>query len=146
MSYSEKLQDPRWQKKRLDILNRDNWTCQLCQDTKETFHVHHLSYVWGKDPWDYPDKNFISYCKVCHKVVEELKSVEKDLKILAIIKSESPEGKNRVKVKVLITLLDSDYKGISIMDYHKEGGSLDILITIGYHDVVEMSELINRKF
>ena len=26
MSYSDKLKDPRWQRKRLEIFERDNWT------------------------------------------------------------------------------------------------------------------------
>ena len=32
MGYSEKLKDPRWQKKRLEILERDNFRCQYCGD------------------------------------------------------------------------------------------------------------------
>lgn len=40
-SYSEKLLDPRWQKKRLEILARDNWTCQRCGAVNCELHVHH---------------------------------------------------------------------------------------------------------
>lgn len=67
MTYSEKLQDPRWQKRRFDILLRDNWACVRCRNTKITLHVHHKEYVWGRDPWDYEDSNFETVCKVCHK-------------------------------------------------------------------------------
>lgn len=28
-TYAEKLKDPRWQKRRLEIFERDDWTCQF---------------------------------------------------------------------------------------------------------------------
>lgn len=64
--YSEKLKDPRWQKKRLKILERDDWKCQTCGDPKETLHVHHLYYEKDRDPWDYPDESLITLCADCH--------------------------------------------------------------------------------
>jgi 5-methylcytosine-specific restriction endonuclease McrA len=47
--YSEKLKDPRWQKKRLEILSGDDFTYQYCGNTEETLHVHH--YVYTGEPW-----------------------------------------------------------------------------------------------
>ena len=32
MNYSEQLKSPKWQKKRLEIMQRDKFTCQLCGD------------------------------------------------------------------------------------------------------------------
>ncbi len=72
-SYSEKLTNPKWQKKRLEILSRDKFTCQLCSDTDTMLHVHHKSYTKGAEPWEYEDSNFISLCKYCHRDVEEFK-------------------------------------------------------------------------
>lgn len=68
MTYAEKLKDPRWQKKRLEILQRDNFTCRsgCCFATEKTLHVHHLDYVYGNDPWNYPDSYFITVCEDCH--------------------------------------------------------------------------------
>jgi hypothetical protein len=65
--YSKKLKDPRWQKKRLEIFERDKWGCQRCYDTESTLHVHHLRYLEGKDPWDYPDEYLITLCEECHE-------------------------------------------------------------------------------
>ena len=79
MKYSEKLKDPKWQKKRLKILERDNWTCQKCLSTKKTLHVHHKHYL-KCDPWEYPDKALISLCEECHVGVEKLKSRNKFIK------------------------------------------------------------------
>lgn len=66
-TYSEKLRDPRWQKKRLEILDRDNWTCQNCGDEKSTLHVHHLDYEKGLEPWDYEDEYLQTLCETCHE-------------------------------------------------------------------------------
>jgi len=67
MTYSEKLKDPRWQKKRLEIMGRDEFTCKICNDTNSTLHVHHISYEYGVDPWDYEDNNYKTLCFDCHK-------------------------------------------------------------------------------
>ena len=74
-SYKDKLLDPRWQKKRLKILERDDFKCQLCGDTETTLHIHHKKYVKG-DPWDSPDIYLITHCEHCHTVTEILKNHE----------------------------------------------------------------------
>jgi 5-methylcytosine-specific restriction endonuclease McrA len=67
-AYAEKLKDPRWQKKRLEILNRDEFKCAHCTDDKITLHVHHIEYKKGCDPWDYPNDNFLTLCTICHNI------------------------------------------------------------------------------
>ena len=79
MNYAEKLKDPRWQKKRLEILQRDEFTCQCCKQNDKTLHVHHKSYVYGKEPWDYNDNNFITYCYECHELEEFYKNSFNDI-------------------------------------------------------------------
>jgi hypothetical protein len=66
-SYSDLLQDPLWQKKRLEIFNRDDFCCQKCYDTKNTLHVHHKSYIPDNKPWEYPNGWLITLCKKCHE-------------------------------------------------------------------------------
>lgn len=65
-TYREKLLDPRWQRKRLEILERDQWQCYDCGDDKSTLHVHHRYYVRGREPWDYPNDALVSLCETCH--------------------------------------------------------------------------------
>ena len=85
--YSEKLKDPRWQKKRLKILERDDFTCQKCHDSESTLHVHHLRYFPEKDPWDYDDNILITLCEDCHEAEKEMrKDYEHDL--LEILKEK----------------------------------------------------------
>lgn len=76
-TYTEKLKDPRWQKKRLEILNRDNWRCCVtgCFETEKTLHVHHLDYISGKEPWDYPDEYFMTVCENCHEEISNERPV-----------------------------------------------------------------------
>ena len=68
MKYSDQLKHPKWQKKRLEILNRDDFTCQKCGDTETELHIHHLKYK-GAKPWETPNKNLVTLCKHCHKVI-----------------------------------------------------------------------------
>jgi hypothetical protein len=65
-SYAEKLLDPRWQRKRLEIMQRDAWRCQHCADERSTLHVHHRDYHYGLEPWDYPDAWLVTLCATCH--------------------------------------------------------------------------------
>ena len=64
--YSEKLKDPRWQKIRLKIFERDQWSCQICKDTGSTLKVHHKYYLQNKEPWEYPPEALITLCENCH--------------------------------------------------------------------------------
>jgi len=66
--YTEKFKDPRWQKKRLKILKRDNFCCQLCFEDKSLLHVHHNFYDWDEypEPWDYPEESLVTLCEDCH--------------------------------------------------------------------------------
>ena len=52
-TYSEKLKDPRWQKKRLEIMDRDNFICQLCGDSETTLNVHHKRYLKNTQVFEY---------------------------------------------------------------------------------------------
>ena len=63
-SYSELLLDPRWQKKRLEIMQRDNFKCKFCGCSYDTLHVHHLDY--SNKPWDIESKYLITLCEGCH--------------------------------------------------------------------------------
>ncbi len=69
-SYFEKLKDPKWQKRRLEIMERDNFTCRTCRSTEDTLNVHHTHYRKGADPWDYDDDHLLTLCERCHGLAE----------------------------------------------------------------------------
>lgn len=74
--YFAKLKDPKWQKKRLEILQRDNFTCQICGDKKNTLHVHHRTYLQNRDLWEYADTFFVTLCESCHEMETQSMSCE----------------------------------------------------------------------
>ena len=71
MNYSEKFKDPRWQKLRLKVFERDEWKCQSCGSEKETLVVHHFYYKQGADPWEYDMDALITLCEGCHEFEHE---------------------------------------------------------------------------
>lgn len=69
----ERLKDPRWQKKRLEILERDGWACKSCWvDQEKMLHVHHKVYRRGLEPWEYESTDLVTYCEDCHDEVAEV--------------------------------------------------------------------------
>ena len=71
-NYAELLKSPHWQKKRLKIMDRDNFACQNCLEDEEMLQVHHIKYLKGRMPWEYPDKYLITLCHDCHEIVKVL--------------------------------------------------------------------------
>ena len=65
-NYSELLKDPRWQKKRLKIMERDNFQCQITFEKDKTLCVHHKKYIKGKKPWEYANKDLITITEELH--------------------------------------------------------------------------------
>lgn len=65
--YTEKRRDPRWQRKRLEVMKRDNFRCVECGTDQATLNVHHLRYVKGAQPWEYENSNLETLCEDCHK-------------------------------------------------------------------------------
>lgn len=70
-SYQEWLKDPRWIKRRNEILTRDKNTCQFCGAQDKYLHVHHREYFDGFFPWEYPDSDLVTLCEDCHKYIHK---------------------------------------------------------------------------
>jgi 5-methylcytosine-specific restriction endonuclease McrA len=77
--YFEQYKDPRWQKKRLEIMQRDEFMCQNCYDRESTLNVHHKYYIYNRKPWEYPNELLITLCKECHESEEESKDIINDM-------------------------------------------------------------------
>lgn len=71
MTYLEKLRDIRWQKKKVEIQLRDEWTCQLCGDKTTSVQVHHL--VYKGEPWEIDNQFLVLLCEHCHTIVSYYK-------------------------------------------------------------------------
>lgn len=67
MDYKAQYKDPRWQKKRLEILERDKFTCRACGNKEKTLHVHHSHYEKGLNIWDDDyTAHLYCLCEDCH--------------------------------------------------------------------------------
>lgn len=80
-AYQEMLRDPRWQRRRLEIMNRAQWKCEKCHDDARTLNVHHARYRSGAAPWEYTDAELICVCEDCHlegHILEAVKAKEID--------------------------------------------------------------------
>lgn len=68
VSFNDSYCTAEWQRKKNKILERDNYTCQICGDNQGIMQVHHITYRHcnGKayNAWD---SELITLCKDCHK-------------------------------------------------------------------------------
>lgn len=117
IDYKEQIKSPKWQKKRLEILDRDNFECVVCGASDKPLHVHHKKYIAGRDYWDYPDELLVTLCEDCHKKFHGKEESEKKPNpsrpdSIRPIKSQS------LKKKISYRRLFDNEKGLSYL-HHK---------------------------
>lgn len=83
MSYRHDLTNPKWQRRRLEIMSRDEWTCQTCGDKESPLLVHHLEYRSGLKPWEYGDADLVTLCGQCHGEAHSARPLEWPLTVWA---------------------------------------------------------------
>lgn len=108
-TYAELLRDPRWQKRRLEVLEAAGWMCSNCFDTETELHVHHLRYKWSRAPWEYGNDELKCLCKTCHSAETEAWAMLKDELMLV-----------GVGAKVLVPLVAGYMVGYGFIDPHSE--------------------------
>lgn len=69
---------PKWQKKRLELLQMADFACEDCGAADETLEVHHKHYIKGKKPWEYDDIAYEVVCTGCHKKRTKVKRAIND--------------------------------------------------------------------
>lgn len=94
-TYAEKLKDPRWQKKRLEVLDDNEFTCQSCGDTQSTLHVHHKMYAKGKEPWEYQLDQYAVLCENCHEI-EHSKDFDVFFEVMSRLNVDGPYNKEEI--------------------------------------------------
>lgn len=92
-TYSEKLKSPRWQAKRLSIMQRDGFACRDCSAEDKTLHVHHCHYEKG-EPWEIDEQFLLTLCEKCHKRRGELERKGKRALALIFSKLDCPPDDN----------------------------------------------------
>ena len=88
-TYWDKLQSPKWQKKRLEVLEYNAFQCQYCSEEDKQLHVHHPAYIKGREPWEYEKDELMVLCDKCHTnehhdislLTEKLNSIKLDVNL-----------------------------------------------------------------
>jgi len=116
LTYYEMLKHPKWQKKRLEILEREDFSCAWCENDKDNqLHVHHMFYDNDMKLWEYPDHTMVCLCSVCHKAAHDLK------KRLEYIVADSLEGIHNYSMLIgIMAEMQKDIDGMynyGIKDY-----------------------------
>ena len=114
MNFFDQYKHPNWQKKRLEVLEAAEFTCERCSDSESQLHVHHKRYVKGRKIWDYDRTELAVLCDSCHSEVHAEKEVIQSL-ICAIPVEAIPE------ITALIThycaSVDGPCCGVDFTDY-----------------------------
>ena len=103
MNYKEQIKSPKWQKRRLEILEKDNFACQLCGDTETMLNVHHLCYHKDRNIWDYEDWELMTLCEDCHK--EEHSSMDD---LISEIESLKSSGLTMREITAILNSIEVD--------------------------------------
>lgn len=72
--YRKMLTDSRWSQRRLEIMRRDGFRCRRCGG-KGKLNVHHRWYIYGRHPWQYPDRCLVTLCEKCHRHVHLMQHI-----------------------------------------------------------------------
>lgn len=117
MSYSDLLKDPRWQRKRLEVMHLANFACEVCGSTTATLNVHHARYVRGRMPWDYSHAELHCLCEACHRSEHGIRTAEEERERLRVLEADveletwrkaNPEG---AAMMDRIKAIDAEFAG-----------------------------------
>lgn len=118
-TYYEKLKDPRWQKKRLEVMQANDFCCECCTDSESPLNVHHKEYFKGLEPWEYEIEQLSCLCESCHELNHASLDVLKW--VCSYAKLDGPE--NRTELAFLLagyTMIPyEDLLSISCLDDSK---------------------------
>lgn len=105
-AYSEKLKDPRWQKLRLEIFQRDGFACRICGATDKTLNAHHSYYEKGVEGiWDYDHRSIVTLCEDCHSEEHEYLYQAKDSLIQQACIMGFPTSEKMLKLNDILTAM-----------------------------------------
>jgi len=76
--FSAQYKHPNWQKKRLEVLEHDNYTCRRCGATETHLHVHHAQYFKECKVWQYHQSQLLTLCDACHEHIHDLINLHKE--------------------------------------------------------------------
>jgi hypothetical protein len=126
-TYWQKLKDPRWQKKRLEVLSHYDFRCQKCFDAESTLHVHHKEYFKDCEPWEYDLRQLTVLCEACHEEEHHCKDMFKY--IGSFLDFDGPMDRNAM------AMIIAGYTGFDYQEMLAGSGYEDSAFTRAYYDL-----------
>lgn len=145
MNYSEKLKDPRWQRIRLRVFERDLWTCQQCNTKDKTLSAHHLYYNFQTDPWDYPLTAFRTLCIDCH----ERETINRRQAEVSLLRQLAKIGFTAGEIEFLSNELeDANLNPLVPADGSNDSDRNDLILALGslFRHPKKQKDLIEKYF
>jgi len=101
---------------RLQVMQKNEFCCEICGDSTSTLNVHHKAYFKDREPWDYLVEQLSCLCESCHE--QNHKSID-PLKFFCSLLPLSGLGSQSALCLVIAGMLDFDYQEtLNILDYH----------------------------
>lgn len=126
--YWQKLKDPRWQRKRLEVMEKADFCCEICGDNESTLNVHHKEYFKGKEPWDYLPQQLAVLCEECHHAQHEKSDVLRS--IISVLPLDGPWSRNEVAM-ILAGFCKLEYEGFLIALDAEDSGYVKTRYNLG---------------
>lgn len=82
LSYTDQLKWSQWQRRKLEIFSRDNWTCKQCGATNVILNVHHKEYKKNLKAWEYESELLVTLCKPCHQILHHPETQQSTINML----------------------------------------------------------------
>lgn len=140
-TYWEKLKDPRWQKKRLEVLQDHDFSCEVCGDGTSTLHVHHKQYFKGREPWEYETDQLAVLCEGCHESHHES---EDELNLVcSFLPMDGPDSRDTIAALVAGYANLSPPKPYDPFAYYAGilAAQLFARYALNIHDVIDLATL-----
>jgi len=138
MNYSDQLKSPKWQKKRLDILNLRGFKCEKCNCEENQLHVHHRFYLKNRKAWEYDNDVFQVFCHICHenehKKEDQKKFEISDIWLFFIQRYELVNNQNVLSLLELMHSMETRYDPNTLNIICK------VLNSDNGHDLVNIAE------
>jgi len=72
LSHKNQVNSKQWKVKSIEIKNRDNFKCFIC-NSSNNLEVHHTMYFKDVKLWNYENKFLITLCRNCHQETHDNK-------------------------------------------------------------------------